>query len=378
MSTKLFTTNMLKKNDQQNILVFRIGQLGDSLSAVPALWSLRENFPNSQITLLSDEHVYENYLTSKQVLDGSGLVDKFLFYRVYKTRSFLTLIEFIKLFILLRRLTFDKLVYLMPSRRTNKQVKRDLLFFKLCGIKNILGEKGFKKTRIRSEIGNLPLVEKESENLIARLKLSGLNVPKRNKGRKDLALTDQEKAFSMRWISSRSANKKVQYMALGIGSKMSAKRWPFFNFVYVVEKMIERYDIHPIIFGGNEDALLAQELIEKVGRGHVAAGSLNIRESSGVMSHCEFYLGNDTGTMHLAACSNISCITIYSARDFPGAWYPYGSGHVNFRKSLPCEGCMLETCEIEKLKCLSLITKEEVLEACSQIMSNLNSQLISK
>ena len=65
------------------ILIFRNGQLGDTLTSVPALWVLRENFPNSEFTLLHDIHKNEDFIISREVLDGSGLIDKFITYKVF-------------------------------------------------------------------------------------------------------------------------------------------------------------------------------------------------------------------------------------------------------------------------------------------------------
>ena len=361
------------------ILIFRNGQLGDTLTSVPALWVLRENFPNSEFTLLHDIHKNEDFIISREVLDGSGLIDKFITYKVFSSFGFiLNTFEYIKLFFILLFRNFDTLVYLSPSERPLKQVKRDKFFFKLTGVKTFLGTKGLRNLENKKFSSPLPILTKEAELLISRLAQSGLKVPEKDMGRSDLALTEKELNCARSWIDNLNQNDNLNsYVALGIGSKMDSKKWSLENYIFVVESLIKKFDIYPIIFGGEEDRNLGKKATGEWGRGFVAAGELGVRESLAVMSFCEFYLGNDTGTMHLAACAGLKCISLFSARDFPGAWYPYGKGHIQFRKTVPCEGCMLTDCLIEDLKCLTSINKEEVLEASCLLMSNKKNRLAS-
>jgi len=99
------------------------------------------------------------------------------------------------------------------------------------------------------------------------------------------------------------------------------------------------------------------------------AGSLSVLESAEALRRCTLYLGNDTGIMHLAAAVGTRCIAIFSARDHPGKWYPYGQGHVVIRKQIPCEGCYLTVCEEHRMACLMEINVEEV---CQAVLSDLN------
>jgi ADP-heptose:LPS heptosyltransferase len=74
------------------------------------------------------------------------------------------------------------------------------------------------------------------------------------------------------------------------------------------------------------------------------------------------YIGNDTGPMHMAAAVNTPAVALFSARDFPGQWYPVGSHHIVLRKDVPCSPCFKYECD-RGLICLDLIHVEEVLNA---------------
>ncbi|MEO6804303.1 MAG: glycosyltransferase family 9 protein, partial [Granulicella sp.] len=55
------------------------------------------------------------------------------------------------------------------------------------------------------------------------------------------------------------------------------------------------------------------------------------------------------------------CVAIFSARGKPRTWFPYGRQHRVVYHRVECWGCGLETCVVEKKRCLTSIGVEEVL-----------------
>jgi len=74
--------------------------------------------------------------------------------------------------------------------------------------------------------------------------------------------------------------------------------------------------------------------------------------------------------MHLAAVGGTKCVVLMSALDWPGHWNPYGDGHLVLRRSVPCEGCLLQVCDQEGLRCLKEISVEDVIDACSELLAD--------
>jgi len=60
-----------------------------------------------------------------------------------------------------------------------------------------------------------------------------------------------------------------------------------------------------------------------VGRGANAAGALSVRQAGAALQNCDAYVGNDTGTMHLARPPE-SVVWPSWPVDWPGHWNPYG------------------------------------------------------
>jgi ADP-heptose:LPS heptosyltransferase len=137
----------------------------------------------------------------------------------------------------------------------------------------------------------------------------------------------------------------------------------------VVRQLIAEFDVWPVVFGGEEDREVGTKLLERWGRGYNAAGALDIRTAGHALKRCAAYLGNDTGTMHLAAAVGVPCVAIFSSRDRPGIWYPSGSNNVVFRSEIDCEGCGLVRCVVRDNECLKRVDAERVTAAAQQILT---------
>jgi ADP-heptose:LPS heptosyltransferase len=347
------------------ILVYRLGHLGDTLIALPSLAVIRRTFPNAHITLLSNYYSPVERVAPEHVIPD-GLIDEWLTYESSDTGG--KAIEMARLLVRLRRKAFDTLVYLAPRIRSERDVRRDLLFFRSAGLKQVIGDRGFEPMPPRSE-GRLPAVSHEADHLLRRLSLSGIRVAGPGEAIIDLELNVKEHREAEQWLDEHVPDRCSQTcVGFGPGSKWPSKVWPEDRFAAVGERLIDARNIFPIVFGGPEDRAPGERLLAHWGRGANAAGRLSVRLAAAALSHCELYVGNDTGTMHLAAAVNTRCVVLMSALDWPGHWNPYGDGHVVLRRSVPCEGCLLQVCDKEGMRCLKEIGVEEVVSACEALL----------
>lgn len=351
------------------VLVFRIGQLGDTLVSVPALWVIRERFRSSQITLLADAHQGKGYVKAADVLRNSGIIDDFIEYNALAVggggHPFLGAISLLRD---LRAAHYDVLVYLVPSCPGRRRTCRDALFFRLAGVKQF---HGFREAAAERDIMFLQddgRTLQEADRLLTRLAKCGFQVPNLTQGRVDVSITESEQAASRGWIAEQPLDGGRPWIAVGPGSKMPVKIWPHERYVAIVRRLIDDFDVWPVVFGGKEDIKVARGFVQAWGRGHVAAGALGIRETIAAMSRCVLFVGNDTGTMHMAVAAGVPCVAIFSARDADGKWAPYGPGHVVLRKSVPCAGCMREICVDLGARCITTITIDEVYRSCAKAL----------
>lgn len=351
------------------VLVFRPGQLGDILVALPALKAVRAHFRDARIVFLSDRQQGKSWVVGRDVLDGTGLVDRFESYTVFDNRvgTIRTLLGSARLWLNVRKGRFDAVVYLAPSLRKPRQVTRDEAFFRSAGIRQLFGFSGFPSPRKRSDNGFLTHEPHEAELLLHRLAMSGINSGLAGSAF-HLALPKARQERARSWIEKQSNGNGKLWIAVCPGSKMPVKTWPEERFAQVVHRLISDFDVWPVVFGSAEERGLAERLVRAWGRGTVACSQLRIQEAIEVMKRCRLYLGNDTGAMHMAVVAGIRCASIFSAREPEGSWYPYGQGHLVFRKKVPCEGCMLTECVEQKMKCIRSINVDEVYEGCRTLL----------
>lgn len=359
--------------EKDKILFFRIGQLGDIIISLPAFWAIRSYFHHANISLLCDYHPNKNYVLAKDLLESSPLFNDYLLYPAEEISVFRRVFNVFRLAFDIKKRGYKTLVYLAPSRRTRWQVFRDYCFFRLIGIKNFIGIKGFSKPAFGQENKSL----READILLSKLSICGIPVPTLGKGKMDLCIERSVYEKVDHWLKERGVVEGRKLVAFGPGSKMPSKIWPLENYAELGRLLIHHFDIYPLVFGGPEDCSLGQKLLVSWGKGINAAGVLSLKEASVTIQRCSLYVGNDTGTMHLAAAAGTKCVAIFSSRDIPGKWDPYGSGHIVLRKRVPCEGCLLEKCP-NNMECIKLITVKEVFNACATIISGMRSEEVKE
>lgn len=354
----------------KNILVFRLGHLGDTLVSLPAFWAVRKMFPKAHLTLLSNIDAQNpQYVSAQSVLPKEGLFDNWMSYPT-NLGKIKTSQAFARLFLEIRQGKFDALVYLMTRNRGPKRINRDRLFFRAAGIKNIFGTEYLLKNYLNPAAPKpLPKVESEIEYLLNCLRNEGLSIPE-NVARPDLLLEADEVNFAKDWLKARCGEYYTEdrLVAVAPGSKWDSKVWDEEKYAAVVEKLVSTKNFFPVIFGGLEDREKGSRLIKNWGRGANAAGELNIRRAAAALAECKLYLGNDTGTMHLAASVGVPCVAVFAAIDWRGRWTPFGRGHHIIRKDVECEGCLSPFSKNQR-KCLNLIDIHEVYESCVKVLS---------
>lgn len=345
---------------QPAVLVYRVGQLGDTLVALPALQAIVRQHAGSRLVLLTDRHITaKGYVSSWDVLGPTGWFDEVIFYEPRGLSALAKLVQWMTLIVRLRKSRFVQ-VYNLVMRTSARAVTRDKLFFHhLAGVGQYLSLAAINYPPPRELAGRLPRMTPEWLRL-----LGGVGADAQEFNFKLPLNASAEKEVSAVWHKHHKPPPD-RFVAFAPGSKMEAKRWPEERFA-VLGRQLLQYDpnLFLIIVGGSEDAPVGDRLCGAFdGHGVNLAGKLSIYGSAALMSRAIMYIGNDTGTMHLAAMVGVPCVAVFSSRDYPGLWEPYGIGHAILRRNLECSGCMLETCEERNMACLLMISVEAVYTA---------------
>jgi ADP-heptose:LPS heptosyltransferase len=351
----------------ENVLVYHIGSLGDTIISVPAIKAIRRHYgPRARLTLLHDKQRNGIVAASDVLFDRIG-IDDFISYD-YSNSFLKKCLSLLQLFILLKRKNYDGVIYLLPSERTSKQIDRDRLFFKLCSVKKQIGFSAFDPAILYpiEPDGSPGRVKNEALFRLERLKNDGIDISiEENLSRQLFIVPEIEREKAHKWLIANGRNDKKILVALCPGAKQPANLWPEERFLEIGKRLLgcNLYDL--LIIGGKAESNIGARLVKLCGGGINATGQSSILHSAALLSHCAFCIGLDTGTTHLAAALGCPCIALYGGKDHPGYYEPLGRGHIILRKDISCAACRLigENCPLPDHPCMNGISVEMVWQA---------------
>ena len=352
----------------ERVLVYRLGSLGDTLIALPCLHLIERAYPNAKRRLLTNLPVDQRAAPAAAVLGDSGLIDSYESYPV-GVRNPATLWQ---LRARIQAWQPDVLVYLMPARG-RLAAWRDALFFRLCGIKKIVGIPYSAAMQTHVQTADRDQWEPEASRLarcVAELGDARLDDP----ASWNLRITPAEREAARLALQPAEGRPMI---AVSLGTKVQAKDWGAQNWQALMGRMSALYPGHALVLIG-----APSEAGQSAAAGRVwsssssAAGpvlnlcaALTPRQSAAVLAHCRMLIGHDSGPMHLAASVQTPCVAIFAARTRPGIWYPYGRQHHILYHHVDCGNCHLDVCIEQGKKCLTSITVDEVLEQVHRVVT---------
>ena len=345
------------------VLIFRTGSIGDTSIALPALWLLKRYYHNSSFYLLTNFPVTK---TGKEcplalVLDGAGIVNEYIEYPAKQ----LNLDVLLRLREKILAIRPDVLVYLMPVR-TTRQLIRDWLFFKLCGIRKIIGLKLSKIYQKRFYDSKTDRWEHEAHRLGRLIDEIG-QIDFDDSASWRLSLSDQEKKEARQALHG-IINKP--FLAFSIGTKIDTKDWGEDRWLELTQRLSATQLGYGLVLIGSLDEFDRCDRVAQQWRGPVLnlCGKLAPRVSAAVLGEARLLVGHDSGPMHLAAAVGTPVVAIFSAQNKPGEWYPWGEQHKVLYNWTDCFGCRLETCVAKQKMCIRGISVESVFKAVIAIL----------
>lgn len=349
----------------KRILIYRLGSLGDTLIALPALNLVARAFPDAERRMLTNIPVSVKAPPAAAILDHTGLVHGFIRY-IVGTRN---VAELAKLWWNIRRWRPDVLVYLGSSRGV-ASAQRDARFFRMCGIRHIIGvpvTEDMQQNRWQQDAQTL---EPEAERLARNISSLG-DARLHDPASWDLRLADDEKSHADAALGPLA---EMPLIAVSVGTKVQSKDWGRDNWRALLAQLAALYPGYGLALSGAPEESEASEFAgdgwRRSGGGPIVnlCGRLTPRESAAAFRRAKIFIGHDSGPMHLAAAVQTPCVAIFAARNKPRVWFPYGSQHRVLYHKTECWGCGLETCIVERKRCLTSIAVEEVIAEVRAIL----------
>jgi len=338
--------------------------------ALPCFHQIARAYPDAERRLLTIIPFHSKAPAAFAVLENSGLVHGYLRYPI-GTRNFLALIDLQRQ---IRAFRPQVLVYLTPRRKLG-EVLRDAAFFRFCGVRKIVGLplSGAARTNLLDR--RTGEYESESMRLARTLRRLG-KIDLDDRANWDLRLTVEEHRITADALEPLQGR---PLLACSVGTKMQAKDWGGENWRIVLESLARELPQHGLaLVGAAEESAVSDTASSAwTGRKVNLCGRLTPRESAAALGRAQFFLGHDSGPMHLAAAMNTPCVVVFPARSKPRIWFPWGNRHAVIYHQTDCWNCNLEVCVEQKKKCLTSITPEEAMDAVRRVLGKMPNSLAS-
>lgn len=108
-------------------------------------------------------------------------------------------------------------------------------------------------------------------------------------------------------------------IAIGVGSSEPYKQWGAANFAALVEGLLAAGWTRLVLVGGSAEAALIGDVLERLGPRAGAAQSAigwNLTDVAALVAEADFYVGNDTGVLNIAAAAGTLAYGLF------GGWPP--------------------------------------------------------
>lgn len=343
----------------RRILIHRLGSIGDTMVALPALKLIARRFPDAERIVLTGT-APANGATMATLLTGSGLAHRYIDYAPGERR----IGALYRLARTIRALNADALIYLTePKGRF--ATWRDVAFFRACGIKHIIGAPLSCDLRTHRLSSDGKTRESEAARLtrcIAALGDARLDDP----ASWTPFISDDEHAEAERILSAWPGGRR--FIALAIGVRALARDWGEDRWSALIDRLEhERPDLGLMLLGGPFDRPRAERLI--VGRrspvlDRCDQNPAGLRVSLALLQRASLMVAANGGPMHMAAGLGVPVVAVFSAFYPPGVWAPAGNGHVVFLPDAACAGCSSAVCARPGEPCIRMTTTDAVFDAC--------------
>ena len=322
---------MIKK-----ILVFSFSFIGDAVLSTAVISPLRQRFPNAKITFLVGVRAFN-------LLAADPQVDQVLVYDSRDEhagwRGKIRLIQF------LRRERFDLIVDL-----------RDSLWSRFVGGKHWGMRSREKNTHAATRYLDV-------------LQRHGLDV---DGARPQLQFTAPNLEKRDAFLMENGVDRHQVLIGIHPGGNWVYKLWGPENFAQIADRLCEKWNAQILLFAGPNERQLQAKVANSMHRQPICVKEDDLCQVAGLIAACDFYIGNDTGPMHIAVAVGTPVVALFGSTNHHRSG-PYGEEHIVVRSGVeigcnPCHpgkrpgGCGKGSCAV-----IEAITVEQVFNAAEKL-----------
>ena len=349
----------------KNILVINTMHIGDLMLVTPALRTLRANYPQAHIALLTDKPLAD-LVRCNENIDECILIDKH-----GRDKGILALIRFIRQ---IRKRHFDLVINYHRNERASAIAS-------FSGGKKIVGyAQPFFHRFFDHWMPNLAMADTPKDKVMHQT-LCHLKVLQEaagctkldDRGLEMWLPPEEEKKASDLWQKEFAEDDRV--IAFNIGASWMTKRWIDAYFAECADRFIEE-GYHIAFLGGPTDVAIVKACIEKMKekdspKVHVFTGKVSLTVLAGLLRRCCLFLTTDSGPMHVGVAMNVPIVTMFGASPVP-TFYPYDGKDIVIKTPESCHPCGIHDCPKkgeDHMACMKHIPVDVVMKYSEELLA---------
>jgi len=154
----------------------------------------------------------------------------------------------------------------------------------------------------------------------------------------------------------------IKNIICGISASGPTKRWDKDNYIKLFQEINSKFPCKFFLFGGKNDEHLIENIMSSVPN-CISLSKLDLEQIIPIIAACRFYIGNDTGPLHISANLGLKCLSIFC--DSPPS--AYGEWNPNIRIVVPAGETIQSTGHDTRGK--DKISFDEVLKKSLELIS---------
>lgn len=348
--------------DARSVCIYRTGNVGDLLCALPAICAVHRAYPLARIVLLSTPGL-PGLPSARTVLGSVDWIHEFVEYlpaEMFRIGSARRIVKS------LRARKFDVFIELPNDMARMRTLARNMIFARATGAKWAWGwTLGTVRVGLQRQSEELEFPD-EVDRLLQIVGRCGIETQD-IEFRLPLAGAHRNSADTL--LRSLGVDLDSPLVAIAFGAKREDNRWPLERFAAVGRELAgSGYQV--VAVGSRDERADAQGLCETIGdKCFNLAGRTDIAVAGAILERCRLVVCNDSGIQHLASAVGTPSVAIFSFWQLRGKWYPHHPGAIVLQKQVACHTCYRQSCPFGK-ECVLGTTSREVTDAAVAVLGS--------
>lgn len=333
----------------KNILVIQLRQVGDVLLTTPAVKVLREHYPQSTISYLTETGPAE-------LLQGNPHID-----RIVTRQRHGGFWQDIQLVRLLRKRNFDLVIDFFcnprsawmsfltgaPHRIAAHHSGRSWWYTYTPKIRTGIGYAAEDKLELLKAIG-----------IVGELGPPVIQIPAE-------ARHYIGEFFTSQGLCQNGSHGSEPVVTIDLTSRRQAKRWIPERYVHLADRLVEKYQAKVIFIWGPGERDMVESFMQQGKYRHLLACPTDLMQLSALIAKSDVHIGNCSAPRHIAVAVETPSLTVMGPTS-PKNWTYPSPIHQVVRGNVACLECQQTMCETHE--CMKILTVDDVEKAVERLL----------